>query len=94
MNCEKIYPIQQLRVLNLISKLKRDKNINKIIIFGSSVTNSCHIDSDLDVYLELKNNKKITLNKIDYELDLWNNYTVSKELLEEINDKGVVVYER
>lgn len=80
--------------MNLINKLKKDKNINKIIVFGSSVTNSCHIDSDLDVYLELERNKKATINKIDYELDLWNNYTVSDELLEEINDKGVVVYEQ
>lgn len=70
LNCEKIYPIQQLRVMNLINKLKKDKNINKIIVFGSSVANSCHIDSDLDVYLELERNKKATITKIDYELDL------------------------
>lgn len=70
LNCEKIYPIQQLRVLSLINNLKKDKAIKKIIIFGSSVTSSCHIDSDLDVYIELERNKKIILNKIDYELDL------------------------
>ncbi len=70
LNCEKIYPIQQIRILNLINNFKRDKNIKKIIIFGSSITSSCHIDSDLDVYLELANNKKISLDKIDYELDL------------------------
>lgn len=94
LNCDKIYPIQQLRVANLLENFKLDANVNNVIIFGSSITNTCCIDSDLDVYLELKKDKKVHINKLDYELDLWNNYTVSEELLNEIIDKGVVVYER
>lgn len=93
-NCNKIYPIQQMRIKNILDQVSQDKDISKVIVFGSSVTNRCHIDSDLDLFLEIDKNKNIIFSNIDYNLDLWNNFTVTDDLLKEIKEKGVVVYER
>jgi len=93
MNCEKIYPIQQRKVKTLITDLTKDKNVIKIIVFGSSVNNRCHIGSDVDIYYETTNKNTKLKNNYDFEYDLWNNHNVDKRLMEEINKKGVVVYE-
>lgn len=93
-NCEKIYPIQQKKVKKLIDDISVDKNITKIIIFGSSVTDRCNIGSDVDIYVESKKNKIKLKNVYDFEYDLWTNNTVDKRLFDEINKKGVIVYER
>ena len=95
-NCERIYPIQQNKVKQLIDCIKDNDNVNKVIIFGSSVTSKCHIGSDVDVYMELKENKhQSPINKyLPFEFDYWNNFLVDERLKNEIIKKGVVVYER
>lgn len=93
-NCEKIYPIQQKRIRGIIDQIKKIANVEKAVIFGSSVTNNCSIDSDVDLYLQLKKDKKVNLKGIDYKIDMWTNFTANKDMLNEINKKGVLVYER
>jgi len=93
MNCEKIYPLQQKSIQKIVDSLKDNNNIKKIIIFGSSVTTKCHINSDIDIYLELKENKKINFPFVERAYDYWNNFTVNDLLMKEIQDKGVIVYE-
>lgn len=93
LNCEKIYPIQQSKVKEIISGLSKDKHINKIIIFGSSITDRCHIGSDVDIYYETDNNYEINLI-CDFDIDVWNNKNVDERLKKEIDKKGVVVYAR
>lgn len=91
-NCQKIYPIQQKKVRALLDELEQNKNVNKVIIFGSSVTNRCHIGSDIDIYVDLNKNSNPLTRQYDFEYDLWNNFTVDERLKNEINKKGVVVY--
>lgn len=93
-NCNRIFPNQQKYVKTIIDELKHDSNINKIIIFGSSLSPSCHIDSDIDVYLELKEDKKVKFPNINKAYDYWNNFTVNDSLMSEINRNGVTVYEK
>ena len=95
LNCKYIYPIQQRKVLELINYLKTNENVKKIIIFGSSVTNKCRAMSDVDIYIELKENQtKLIQRYFDFAFDLWTNYSVDDRLLNEILKKGVVVYEQ
>lgn len=94
MNCEKIYPIQQKKVRRMLDELLPNKNIEKIIIFGSSVTDRCHIDSDIDIYVKLKEKEeKLIKRYIPFIFDLWTNYTVDERLEKEIIKKGIIVYE-
>ena len=58
MNIDKIHPLKQEKVYNLVSNLQ-DGLIRRIWIFGSSTNNSCNIRSDTDVLVELKNEVEI-----------------------------------
>lgn len=92
LNCEKVYPIQQRKVKELINEIvKNNKNIKSISIFGSSVTDRCHIGSDVDIYVESKDDIKIN-KTFDFEYDLWSNKTADERLKKEIMKKGVIVY--
>ena len=87
-NCRYIYPIQQKKVEKMINHLKNNDNVIKIIVFGSSVTSKCHAGS------EVKEDKRIITDYLDFLYDLWTNYTVDENMKKEIFKKGVVVYER
>ena len=94
-NCEFIYPIQQKKVSQIIEYLKTNEYVNKVIIFGSSVTERCTINSDVDIYVELTKNINIFKNKyFNFVYDLWTNFQVDENLYKEIKEKGVVVYEK
>lgn len=49
MSANKIFPTQQRDVYHIIKICRRDLNINKVIIFGSSVTALCNPWSDIDI---------------------------------------------
>ena len=94
-NCEKIYPIQQKKVKQMINNIKEDSNVEKIVVFGSSVQDTCHMGSDVDFYIVLKQDQKITFKEtLSFMYDIWTNYTVDSRMYEEITKKGVTVYER
>ena len=94
-NCEKIYPIQQKKVKQMINNIKEDSNVEKIVVFGSSVQDTCHTGSDVDFYIVLKQDQKITFKEtLSLMYDIWTNYTVDSRMYEEITKKGVTVYER
>ena len=58
MNIDKIHPLKQEKVYNLVNNLQ-DNIIRKIWIFGSSPNNSCNIRSDTDVLVELKDESEM-----------------------------------
>ena len=95
-NVSMIHPLKQKQVFQLIDHLKTNNNVNKIIIFGSSVTNKCHTGSDLDFYIDLNKDTKLDelFSRFLDNYDYWNNFTVDERLLNEIKKKGVTVYER
>ena len=94
-NWEKIYPIQQKKVKQMINNIKEDSNVEKIVVFGSSVQDTCHMGSDVDFYIVLKQDQKITFKEtLSFMYDIWTNYTVDSRMYEEITKKGVTVYER
>lgn len=93
-NITKIHPIQQDNVYQIIEALKKYQEVQKIIIFGSSTTYRCNYDSDLDVYVELSSRKNVKTYHLDCPVDFWTNFTVEQEMLEHIQETGVIVYDR
>lgn len=94
LNCEKIYPIQQRKVLALVTALSGVPSVRRVLIFGSSVTSACHIGSDVDVYVETDDPCFQLPGIYDFEVDLWTSNAVDERLKCEILKKGVCVYER
>ena len=93
-NNEKIHPLQQESIEEILKTLKEYKEVRKVIVFGSSTEERCNYESDIDLYVELSSDVNVKKYSVEKPVDLWTNYTVSKEMLEEIMKKGVVVYAR
>lgn len=96
MNAELIFPTKQVDVRDIINVVENDRNILKVIIFGSSVTSACNPWSDVDVYYEMLNESYRPCIFTESSIDGWTNFDIPKgeKLLDEIKEKGVLVYER
>ena len=98
----RVHPLKQSQIAKLYDAAKGNKYIKRIIIFGSSVTPKCHIDSDIDICLDLA----IPLGPTDTIPDiglrlfdiLYDEYDVlyysqlSEKFKRIIDTEGVVIY--
>lgn len=91
-NCERIYPIQQRKVRALLDDLERNPKVQRVVIFGSSITERCHQGSDVDVYIETEDGSVPVFRSHDFAFDLWTNATTDARLKAEIERTGVTVY--
>lgn len=91
-NCERIYPIQQRKVRELLDDITADPAVSKVVVFGSSVTGQCHQGSDVDLFVSSESNRNPLTSAHDFPIDLWMDSTVDERLASEISEKGVVVY--
>lgn len=102
-----IYPTMQKEVCKIIKFAEETPDIQKVVIFGSSVRWDCRPDSDIDICIWLtdkdKNMEKYfdiyrkmyRVISLDFQFDfLYYDDLVSKDLKNEINTKGVTVFER
>lgn len=94
LNIEKVHPIQQKRIFKILKELKKHKEVKKVVVFGSSVTSLCNYESDIDLYVELSEDKNVKTYDVDCPVDYWTNFSTEKDMLDEIVRKGVVVYAR
>lgn len=93
-NKELIFPTQQNDVGTIVELWSINQYVKKIVIFGSSVTSACNPWSDIDVYVVLQEECRLRKPKLSVPIDLWTNFDIDDRLLAEINEKGVVVFER
>lgn len=95
-NAPAIHPMRQGDVAKMVNLCKYNNNIQKVIIFGSTVTAHCHSWSDIDIYFELSDNIGYlpVVKDSDVTFDKWTNFNVSPELYEEIIKTGVPVFQR
>lgn len=98
LNCERIFPTAAWDVDKLVKHYSKDPNVERVIMFGSSVNYSfdCHY-SDLDIYLEVDDNKYHNqCPDLDHGCDILYNWDTDYDepVMNDIRMKGVVVYER
>lgn len=91
-NCERVHPIQQWKVRELLDDVLVDPAVKRVTVFGSSVTQRCHRGSDVDVYIETENKGNPIRAAHDFPLDVWTNHTADGRLMRTIEETGVVVY--
>ena len=105
-NLQYIHPIKREKIkkgLEYISK-KNDGCISKVIVFGSSVTDDCTNNSDIDlcfvtdtncknpVYADIYGNMEIVMDDL-CDILSYSKLNSDGDLKAEIDKKGVVVYE-
>lgn len=95
-----IYPLKQREVDNIINNMP--DNITKAIIFGSSPTWQCNIDSDIDIAISANGDtdsknlaRQLISKQCNYKCDVIfiDDIQEDEEIINEIS-KGVVIYER
>ena len=107
-NIDKIHPLKQKKVFNLVNNINCNE-IKRVWIFGSSTNNSCNIHSDIDVLIELNPdidlvNDEDVLCRIhrnflkslgtDYDSVFLNDLNKDKQIYKSIMKTRRLVYER
>ena len=98
----KIYPLKQAEVEKIIEAAGQFSFVNKIYIFGSSVTGRCHIDSDLDICIDADTRDGMDIYRLqqvigeicDWNCDMVMYKNIGNRLKETIAKEGVIIYER
>ena len=102
----KAFPTKQEDIEHIINYARTNRKIDKIIIFGSSVTWNCKVNSDIDIAIKLSQSDDCETNSyafadvlssiskiIKSDFDLLDYDKISNEHLKrDIDKKGVVVY--
>lgn len=104
----KIHPLKQKMVKDIVDVAQNDEYVNKIIIFGSSTRYDCDITSDLDICIDWKedcydqdgilktftrNMRKIISTVTKGRADVVNYAYLDDTVLKDAVLKGVTVYE-
>ena len=92
----RVHPLMQLRVEKLIHSFYKDENIKKLVLFGSSLEFRCDSYSDIDLYIEKYDREKKLeyVPELDCEVDIVTDLPPDSRLYQEIEDKGLVLFER
>lgn len=97
LHAEYVHPLKQELVQEFQQDFKNDENVKAAIVFGSGVEFRCNSHSDLDLCIERYEPDKV----FHYEaaaggepVDLLYADRVGGRLRKEIEEKGIVVYDR
>ena len=108
LNVNRVHPIKQKQVKQIVEAARNDEYVKKIIIFGSSIRYDCDITSDLDICIDWKedcydkngvlkaftrNMRKIVSDVTDGNSDVVNYDYLEGTLSKDAVMEGVVVYE-
>ena len=92
LNADKIHPLKRLQVKSLLDQLTAQEGVDRVIVFGSSVEDRCTVLSDVDICVV--SNDKVKRPYAEFPFDLIIYKDADNRLLREINNKGVIVYEK
>ncbi len=95
-----IFPSKQKAVQTAIDIAVKDKRIERLIIFGSAITKSCGMGSDIDIAIDAPDADADEFPSIAHpfykdvpsEIDVIHYNNIHSELLRENVNKGVCVY--
>ena len=102
MNIDKINRLKRDQVSLCVEIIKTLPRIKRMIVFGSGVTDHCREDSDLDICLDIEGSTRgLDLFEVssriskacDHNCDMLTYGKLKGRIKEEIDAKGVVVYE-
>jgi predicted nucleotidyltransferase len=107
-NVNRIHPIKQKIVKDIVDEAKKDQEVERIIIFGSSIRYDCDMTSDLDICIAWKddcydengvlkpftrNMRQVISTFTNGKADVVNyDYLAGTEVEDAVNE-GVIVYE-
>lgn len=107
-NVNRIHPLKQKMVAQIVDQAKKDPAVRRIIIFGSSTRYDCDITSDLDICIDwqkncydkegvlkpfTKNMRQIISSVTRGNADVVDYAYLDKTVLTDTVENGVIVYD-
>lgn len=95
-NANRIHPLMQHRVEKILLGIRRDQNVHRLILYGSSLEFHCNSASDIDLYIEKydPDQKLAFFPDLDCEADIITNLPPDNRLYQEIMKTGLLLFER
>ena len=95
MNCNRINPLKQKEIQNLVNSCAEDNGLDALIIFGSSVEFRCNSKSDIDMVV-IRNDgyKKVPNDFFEINSDVDILFDIGERLKKILWEHGVLVYRR
>ena len=92
----RVHPLMQAGVEKVLQEISRDRNVRRLVLFGSALEFRCNSYSDLDLYIEKENSgqKLEHLPELDCEIDIITNLSPDSRLYQEIERTGLLLFER
>lgn len=100
-NLAKVHPLKRDYVATCIKVAEENPVITKLIIFGSSVTDECTAESDVDICIEVADGATgQDVHKVyaelcaacDYNCDILRYHKLDTKMKQTVDGKGVSVY--
>ncbi len=66
----RIYPTKQAKVKSIVETLRGDERVERVRIFGSSISMACHKDSDIDLAVGLLTASREIKNAVSEKIQL------------------------
>lgn len=107
-NVNRIHPLKQKIVAQIVERAKQDPAVRRLIIFGSSTRYDCDITSDLDICIDwnqdcydkegvlkpfTKNMRQIISSVTNGNADVIDYAYLNKTVLTDAVENGVIVYD-
>mgnify|MGYP002621796224 FL=1 len=100
-NIRHIYPLKQNQVARIYDIVRKNDIVHRVIIFGSSITGKCHIDSDLDICIDANVTDGMKIYELqkqigeicDWNCDILMYSNLGSTLKDKVDQEGVVIYE-
>ena len=90
-----IHPLRQKAVSDAINEARKNRNVIRLIVFGSSATGMCTPDSDVDLYVVEDGVRTfVPPTTAIFDVVTPEGLTMDDHLVKEILRDGIKVYER
>ena len=89
-------PLKQLDIQIIYDSMIQDDNVLLLVIFGSTVNMVCHSNSDIDIYVELRdyNNIPAIPDNVLSDVDLIYDISKTSGIYRSIDRDGIILFDR
>lgn len=94
LNCQYIHPLKQRQLAETVQVAQINSNVAYLAVFGSSITERCGVDSDIDLVIWDKSHTFRPPNNDAYDLFYADQLNGSWSVYDDILNRGVIIYAR
>lgn len=94
LNCEHMHPLKQRQLAEVVHKARNTSTVKALAVFGSTITDNCWDESDIDLVIWDKTHTFRPPNNDAYDLFYADELTEDWMIYNDIVNRGVIIYAR